>query len=375
MSQSVDQLSNNLPKDRFIYTERETDGDLSLLKKKGVYPYDYMNSFSRFNETELPARQDFYSILNDTNISEEEYNHAQEVWNAFKIQNLGEYHDLYLKTDVLLLADVFQNFREACQNYYKLDPCHYMTSPGLSWDAMLKMTGIKLELISDIDMQLFIEKGLRGGISSIAHRHGKANNKYMTDYNPGEENSYLMYLDANNLYGWAMSQALPTGDFKWIDPEEIELFNYHEESEKGLILEVDLEYPEELHDLHYDYPCTPEKICITNDMLSEYCSKIKKRHKISSGTVPQLITSLRDKEKYVLHYQNLKLYLELGLKVKKIHRALEITQNKWLKQYIDFNTEKRENAKNGFEKDFFKLMNNSVFGKTMKVSERELKLN
>ena len=267
-----------------------------------------MDSFDRFNETELPSRKDFYSILNDTNISADDYKHAQKVWDAFKIKNLGEYHDLYLKTDVLLLADVFEDFRETCLNYYKLDPCHYMTSPGLSWDASMRC-------------------------------------------------------------------SLPTGDFEWIDPDDIELFNYHEESEKGLILEVDLEYPEELHDLHNDYPCAPEKICITNDMLSEYCSKIKKRHKISSGTVPQLITSLRDKEKYVLHYQNLKLYLELGLKVKKIHRALEITQNKWLKQYIDFNTEKRENAKNGFEKDFFKLMNNSVFGKTMKVSERELKLN
>ena len=276
MSQSLDKLSNNLPNDKFIYTESETEGFiegyLELLKQKGVYPYDYMDSFDRFNETELPSRKDFYSILNDTNVSENEYNHAQEVWNAFKIRNLGEYHDLYLKTDVLLLADVFQNFRESCLNYYKLDPCHYMTSPGLSWDAMLKMTKISLELISDIDMQLFIEKGLRGGISYIAHRHAKAN-KYMQDYN-GEENSYSMYLDANNLYGWDMSQSLPTGDFEWIDPDETDLFNCHEESEKGLILEVDLEYPEELHDLHNDYPCAPEKICITNDMLSDYCSEI-----------------------------------------------------------------------------------------------------
>ena len=143
MSQSLDKLSSNLPNDRFIYTERETDGDLTLLKKKGVYPYDYMDSFSRFNERELPKRKDFYSILNDTNNSEDEYKHVQEVWDSFKIKNLGEYHDLYVKTDVLLLADVFENFRETCLNYYKLDPAHYMTSPGLSWDAMLKMTEIR----------------------------------------------------------------------------------------------------------------------------------------------------------------------------------------------------------------------------------------
>ena len=132
---------------------------------------------------------------------------------------------MYLKTDVLLLANVFENFRETYLSHYRRDPCHYMTSPGLAWDAMQKMTEINLESISDIDMQLFIEKGLRGGISYIAHRHGKANNKHMTDYYPQKEDkdSYLIYLDANNLYGWAMSQPLPTGDFRWLDPDEINL--------------------------------------------------------------------------------------------------------------------------------------------------------
>ena len=196
-----------------------------------------------------------------------------------------------------------------------------MPTPGLSWDAMLKMTKINLDLISDIDMQLFIEKGLRGGISYIAHRHGKANNKYMQNYNPQEESSYLMYLDANNLYGWAMSQPLPYRDFKWIDPEEIILDNYHENSNKGIIL--DLEYPEELHDLHNDYPCAPEKIIVTNDMLSPYCREIKNLHGNSSGTVSKLIPTLNKKTNYVLHYQNFKLYQSLGVRLTKIHRVLE----------------------------------------------------
>ena len=235
-----------------------------------------------------------------------------------------------------------------------------MSSPGLSWDAMLKMTNINLDLISDIDMQLFIEKGLCGGISYIAHRHAKANNKYMRDYNPGEESSYLMYLDANNLYGWAMSQPLPYRDFKWIDPEEIIL-----DSNKGIILEVHLEYPKELHDLHNDYPCAPEKMLVTDDILSDYCRKIKNLHGNSSGTVSKLIPTLNRKTNYVPHYRNLKLYLDLGLRLTKIHRVLEFKQRKWLTSYIDFNTEMRTNAKNSFEKDFFKLMNNSVFGKTM----------
>ena len=174
-----------------------------------------------------------------------------------------------------------------------------------------------------------------------------------------------MYLDANNLYGWAMIQRLPTGNFKWRDPQEIDLSKYNEDSDKGIILEVDLEYPKELHNLHNEYPCAPEKKIITDDMLSDYARKLKSEYKVSSGKVPKLVTTLLDKEKYVLHYRNLQLYLSLGLKIKKIHRVLEFDQSDWLKEYIDYNTEMRKNATNSFEKDFFKLMNNSVFGKTM----------
>ena len=194
-----------------------------------------MDSFRKFRETELPDRKEFYNKLNNTDISEDEYQHAQKVWDAFKIKNLGEYHDLYLKTDVLLLSDVFENFRETCLHHYQLDPCHYLTSPGLAWDAMLKMTKIELELFSDIDQILFIKKGLRGGISYIAHRYAKANNKYLSDYNPEKEDSYLMYLDANNLYGWAMCQRLPIRNFKWLNPEIVNIPSYHENSDKGLI--------------------------------------------------------------------------------------------------------------------------------------------
>ena len=270
-----------------------------------------------------------------------------------------------MRTDVLLLADVFENFRSTCLKYYGLDPCHYYSAPGLSWDALLKMTWINLDLITDLDQQLFIEKGMRGGISTITHRHAVANNKYMKDYNPEVESSYIMYLDANNLYGWAMSKSLPFKDFKWLPPEDFILDNYTDYTRKGVILEVDLEYPEELHHLHNDYPLAPEKILVSDDMLSKYCKDLKDSENISSGRVHKLVPNLRNKEKYVLHYRNLQLYLSLGMKLTKIHRVLEFTQKPWMKRYIDFNTEKRKMAKNSFEKDFFKLMNNSVFGKTM----------
>ena len=369
MSSSLDNLIKNLPDEAFKYTKQEFKKEqFELMKQKGVYPYDYMDNFEKFNNTQLPNKDEFYSILNHEFISDEQYEHAQNVWDTFNLKTMGDYHDLYLKSDILLLADVFENFRETCLQYYKLDPCHYFTSPGLSWDAMLKMTDIKLKLIVDIDMFQFIEKGLRGGVSYIANRYGKANNKYMKEYDEKAPSKYIMYLDANNLYGWAMSQYLPTGGFKWLSQKQIEKINvgkYTDDSKKGMILEVDLEYPKELHDLHNDYPLGPEKVKVTNEMLSDYCKKIQKKFNISSGLVHKLIPTLNDKQKYVLHYKNLQSYLNLGLKLKRVHRVLEFNQSPWLKQYIDFNTQKRTNAKNSFEKDFFKLMNNSVFGKTM----------
>ena len=216
-----------------------------------------------------------------------------------------------------------------------------------------------------------------GGVSYIANRYGKANNKYMKEYDEKVPSKYIMYLDANNLYGWAMSQYLPTGNFKWMTDKEIskiDLGKYKKDGKKGLIQELDQEYPQELHDLYNDYPVAPEKVKVSNGMLSGYCKKIAEKYKISIGLVSKLIPTLRDKKEYVLHYRNLQLYLDLGLKIKKIHRALKFDQSLWLNQYIDFNTEKRKDAKNSFKKDFFKLMNNSVFGKTMETYANGLTL-
>ena len=369
MSLSLDELVSNLPAEALKYTNKRFQKEkLNLMTRKGIYPYDYMDSFEKFNKTELPTKEEFYSILNNEHISDKDYCHAKKVWNTFQLQTMGEYHNLYLQSDILLLADVFENFRKTCLQYYKLDPCHYFTSPGLSWDAMLKMTNIQLELMTDIDMFQFIEKGMRGGISYIANRYGKANNKYMSKYDKNKPSKYIMYLDANNLYGWAMSQYLPTGGFKWLTEKQINKINlaqYNEDSNKGLLIEVDLEYPKELHDLHNDYPLAAERVRVNNNMLSKYCKRIATKYNISTGLVHKLIPTLSNKEKYVLHYRNLQLYLDLGLKINKVHRVLEFNQSPWLKQYIQFNTLKRTQAKNSFEKDFFKLMNNSVFGKTM----------
>ena len=165
-----------------------------------------------------------------------------------------------------------------------------------------------------------------------------------------------------------MSQYLPTGNFRWMTDKEInkiDLGKYKKDGKKGLIPEVDLKYNKNLDELHNDYPVAPEKVKVSNDMLSAYCKKIAEKYNISIGLVSKLKPTLRDKKEYVLHYCNLQLYLDLGLKIKKVHRVLKFDQSPWLKQYIDFNTEKRKHAKNSFKKDFFKLINNSVFGKTM----------
>ena len=219
---------------------------------------------------------------------------------------------------------------------------------------MLKMTDVKLEKISDIDKYLLIEKRSRGGILYIGKRYAKANNKYMSDYDPENPSTFITYLDKSNLYGRSMSEYLPYGEFEWLENvDKFDVMSINEKSDTGYFLEVDLEYPDELHDLPNDYPLAPEKLAVTNDMLSKYCKKIDDKYNIKVGDAKKLIPNLGNKTKYVLHYRNLQLYLSFGMKVIKIHRMLKFKQSDWLKKYLDFNTEKRKNATNNFEKDFF----------------------
>ena len=265
MSSSLGALVNNLPKDAFINLNKFfTPEQAELIKQKGFYPYEYMDSEEKFKDLKLPPRKAFYSKLSGRGITKTDYKHAWNVWNTFNMKTLKDYHELYNDSDVLLLADVFENFRELCLKIYELDPVYYYTAPGLSWDACLKMTNIELELLSDQDMLLLFEKGIRGGISIISNRYGEANNKYMKGFNKNKPSKYLMYLDANNLYGCAMSEKLPTHGFKKLTDREIEnLYNNQvvQVWEKTpCILEVDLEYPEKLHDLHNDYPFCPERV-------------------------------------------------------------------------------------------------------------------
>ena len=329
MATSLDKLVNNFSKDAFKNVKKYYAEDKrNLLTKKGIYPYEYMNSPEKLKETQLPSKEAFYSRLNDEGFSDENYAHAKKVWKTFEMKNREDYHNLYNQVDVLLLADVFENFSDICIKNYNLDPAHYYTAPGLAWDAALKVTEVELELLFDPDMLLMFEKGIRGGVSMISNRYGKSNNRYMGNrYDASKPTKYITYLDANNLYGWAMSKPLPTHGFKWMEPNELENWRNY-----SCVLEVDLEYPRSLHDLHSDYPLAPKQIEV---------NKVKK-----------LIPNLGNKEKYILHYENLKQYLSLGLKLNKIHRGIKFEESQWLKNYIALNTELRTAAANEFEKDF-----------------------
>ena len=354
-------LSKNFPE----INDRQKD----LLIRKGVYPYEYMDSLHRFDETSLPPIDKFYSSLAQKSISEENYEFARQVWKEFGCKNLGDYHDLYLKSDVLLLTDVFESFIELCLREYKLDPTHYVSLPSFSIDAGMKFTGAKVELYhqGQEDMYAMVEKGIRGGISVISKRSAEANNKYMKNYNPEIESSFIIYLDANNLYAHALKQYLPVGNHHWENPEdwdEKKILAMTDKQQTGAIFECDIEYPESLHDKHNDYPFLAEKRKIQFHELSQIQqSMIREKNFILTE---KLVPNLNDKEKYIVHYRTLKQALQNGLKLKKIHRVLSFNQSSWLESYIDHNTELR--SKKGitdFQKDFFKLLNNSVYGKTL----------
>lgn len=473
LSASLDKLSNNLvqkwpsevkgtvvPSSKEVISEYETRGfkqtreyykkygysyeKIRLLTKKGLYPYDYFTSFEKFEETELPPAEAFVSALNRSIIDGVTYEDSSDgtmesalieakaarekavyVFKTFGCKNNGDYSDLYLRTDTLLLADVFEAFRDTCMREYGLDPVNYYTLPGYAWDCCLKKSGIELEVFVDgqIDMLLFVEKCIRGGISMISNRYGKADNIYTrmeenkikdsdrkTEHIASPNEKFIIYYDANGLYSNAMCQYLPYGGYKWSNGksekaailESIKVTSMKKMSvwDIGHMLEINIKYDKSLHDLHNDYPCAPQSKTIENSMLSPHAIKLKydiaklqlkrrmkkesklfelkkltdtweeKGHEydnvpISKVNTAKLICDLNDKKRYVVHYRTLKTYMDLGLEVTKVHRILSFNQKPWMKSFIEANIKLRKAAKNEFEKCLYKLMNNAVFGKTM----------
>ncbi|UYV81655.1 PLSCR3 [Cordylochernes scorpioides] len=357
LSASLNTLSSNLPQDGFKVLSQCFPYQTDLLRRKGVYPYEYMTDSSKFSETSLPPIEYFSSKLLNESCSNESYAFAQQVWEELNCTTLGDYHDIYLIGDVALLADIFQYFRDLCLRHYQLDPILNFSSPSLSLDAALKMTNVSLDLISDPDMYLTCEQ-IRGGVSMISKRYAKANNPFMGD----EFDS-----NCNNLYGWSMCQPLPTGRFRWLTSEEcnqIDILALQDDSPIGYIFVVDLCYPEHLHDSHNDFPLAPERLQIRFSNVSST------QHRFLDQTLSQFFP----KSSYTVHYRTLKFYLSQGLILTKIHKILSFNQSPWLKPYIDFNTDQRKQAKSEFEKSFWKLLNNSVYGKTIENLRKRVRV-
>ena len=382
--------------------------DYKLLLRKGVFPYEYLDSFAKMADAQLPPREAFRSTLTGKDCSEDDYQYAQQIWTAFGCRSLEDYLKLYLTSDVALLADVFQNFREICfRGRYQLDPAYFVSAPQLAWNSMFKMLNLKVELISDPEMYRMIQPNIRGGICHASVRYARANNIYMGSlYDVMKPTSYILYIDATNLYGWAMSQQLPSKSFEWLSDAEVReaeaaltspdrarqlaFFDmnarYRRELARAVngigpndrpvenidpntayFFEVDLEYPRELHDRDDDYPLAPELFEITTEMLSEKQHALRRKYYGASDPYSRkLVCSLLPKKHYTVFSEMLKYYLERGIKVTKVHRGIKFVTEAMLQPYIQYNTEQRAaSGTDECKRSFYKMMNNAPYGKTI----------
>lgn len=370
LTSSLEKLVNDLSSDELTALDLffPDPEKRALVGRKGVFPYSWLDSIERFEEKELPPIEAFVSDLTGEGISEQDYVHAQNVYKTFNMETMGDYHDLYLMCDVLQLCDVVESFRKVSFSTFKLDPVHFYSTPGLSWSAALLYTQQELELLQDLDMHLMWEAGIRGGVATINCRAASANNPYVPEtYDENQERQYVLYVDANNLYGAALSRPLPVKGFKWLGEAEIRKLNVNAinvNDEVGYLFEVSLEYGEHLHDLHNDFCLAPERYQPSYDELSP----LQKRMILMYGlkqieNVSKLIPNLKNKRNYVVYGTTLRMYVELGLKITEIHRVMSFEQKAWLAPYIQHNTEKRQKATSAFQKNYWKLANNCCFGK------------
>ena len=339
-----------------LYDANETDKKKALLRK-GIYPYEYMSDESILKQNCLPPKEHFFSKLSNSGVSEKDYEFAQFVFKIFNCKNMQDYTELYCATDCALLAEIFCEFRREIYADTGLDIAHNISLPQFTEESMKKKTKVKYELMTDINQILMVENNIRGGVSYIANRHAKPENK----------NEEIIYIDANNLYGFAMSQFLPHSNFRYLNLDEIENTDWKQietAGENGFILEVDLNYPEHLHLSHNSFPLAPEHLNITFDMLSPYAKMcLQTLRNTEKYSAKKLTATFTARKNYVVHFSNLKFYLQQGLEITKIHSVIAFKQEKFLEPYIRYCTEKRKNSVSSFQGSIYKTLSNSLFGK------------
>ena len=349
-----------------------------MLKQKGVFPYNYFTDITVLSEKSLPLIEAFYNDLSGTPISKEDYKFAHQVWKQFHCKTFCDYLEIYLLADVLLLADVFENFRSNCLKDYSIDPVYYFSAPHFTFDAFLFKSQVVLQLFTDVNHYLFVMKGIRGGLSMVSKRYAKANNEYVGNFNPGKIRTFLIDFDANNLYGKAMKDFLPHSGFRWMTDQELSLeyiLGLPPQGEIGCIVQCDMTYPPELFATHSDYPLAPVKKRVHYKELSAEARKTCDKHSLKRTTnVEKLLATFEKKEDYILHFRNLQLYVSLGLKVTKLKVGLVFRQSPVMSAYIDFNSKKRAEANNNFDVDFYKLLSNSLYGKTIENPEKRTRI-
>ena len=357
----------NLEKKDFQPMRKEYGENYELLKRKQVFPYRYLTGLKCMKEEGLILKEEFGSRLSNgemflrgeekevkaKTITDEDYSHYVKVMRTFALKTFGEYVSLYCASDTMLLGIIMKKFTETCMKDFGVDPTKSCTAPGFLWKAMLRMTGVNIELLTDREKYVFFEKSIRGGVAVVSNRYARANNPYMKDYEKEKPNSYTMEWDANSLYASVMVEKLPVSNFVWVGKRDL---NYLERMlkegkrlppNKDVSLCVDLDYPEQFHERDNDYPLAPERVIING--------------------VEKLAPNLGNKKEYYTTYEMLLYYLERGLVLKKVHSAISYKTDNFLKPYIEFCARKRKEAKQKGDKfgdDFWKLAGNGVYGKT-----------
>ena len=334
-----------------------------FLTKKLAYPYEYFNSIDDYQKpVDNLVKKDFFSKLKNKCPENEEIERTMDIIERFNIKNGEELTEFYLKSDVLLLACVFEKFIKVSVNEFGINPLYCVSLPGYTWQCGLNYTGINLQTLQDKDMILLLENNIRGGISSV-----------MGDrYIKSDKNKKILYIDANNLYGHSMSQYLPYDEIKFNNNVNLEdIINTPDDSDIGYFIELDLTYPKNIKEKTKNFPFAPMNKKINPNTLNDYMKEIKPDNYTSTK---KLICDWSDKKNYLIHYRMLKFYIRHGMIIDKVHNIISFKQSRWLEKYINFNTQKRNKAKNDFEKDFYKLLNNAFYGKTMENVRNRLKI-